>query len=230
MRPIVGVMARAPSSGGKSRLVAALGIADGLGLRTALLRDTLAAVGSIAVEKAVLYTPLESADEMQRMTPFDALFLGQRGATLGERMRNGIADLLARGFGPVVLIGADLPTLPADYVLDALDRLARRQESVVLGPSEDGGYYLIGLTRAHDELFAGIPWGTEDVLRLTQEAGDALHLTIELLPAWYNVDHPNDLQRVRRHPLQEGSGAQFTRAWLAAALPAAPASTESERL
>jgi rSAM/selenodomain-associated transferase 1 len=222
-------MARAPSSGGKSRLIEALGVTDGPGLRTALLRDTLAAVASIDVGKAVLYTPPEGEAEMQRVTPFDALFLGQRGATLGERMRNAISDLLARGFGPVVLIGADLPTLPAAYVVEAVDRLARRHESVVLGPSEDGGYYLIGLTRVHDELFADMPWGTADVLRLTQQAADALHVTIELLPRWYDVDQPADLQRVRRQSPQAESRAHFTLAWLAA-LPAAPASAESERL
>jgi rSAM/selenodomain-associated transferase 1 len=224
-------MGRAPSSGGKSRLIQALGISDGSDLRTALLRDTLAVVASIAVAKAVLYTPPEYEAEMQRLTPFDALFLAQRGATLGDRMRNGMSDLLACGFGPVVLIGADLPTLPAAYVVDALDRLGRRDESVVVGPSEDGGYYLIGSTRIHDGLFVGMPWGTADVLRLTKKAADALHLRIELLPPWYDVDHPVDLQRVQRHSLHEGTGGHFTRAWLSATQPAAaPASVESEQL
>ena len=69
------------------------------GLRAALLRDTLAAVAPIDAQKAVLYTPRDGAGEIQRMTPFDALFLAQRGATLGERMSHGVSDLLARGFG-----------------------------------------------------------------------------------------------------------------------------------
>jgi rSAM/selenodomain-associated transferase 1 len=172
----------------------------------------------------VLYTPLDGEAEIQGMTPFDALFLAQRGATLGERMRNGAGDLLARGFGRVVLVGADLPTLPAAYIEDALERLTRPQESLVLGPAEDGGYYLIGMTRAHDELFDGIPWGTADVLRRTQEAAAALRLTVELLPLWYDVDLPSDLQRVRQPTAEAYPVAKHTRAWLEAAPPTVRAS------
>jgi rSAM/selenodomain-associated transferase 1 len=209
-------------------LIRQLNTSDGTGLRTALLRDTLAAVAPIDAQKAVLYTPLDGEDEIQRMTPFDAIFLGQRGTTLGERMRNGASDLVARGFGRVVLVGADLPTLPAAYIVDALERLTQPQEALVLGPSEDGGYYLIGLTHVHDELFDGIPWGTEDVLRRTREAAAALRLTVELLPIWYDVDRPSDLQRVRHRTAEGYPAANHTRAWLEAAPPAVRAASERE--
>jgi rSAM/selenodomain-associated transferase 1 len=178
----------------------------------------------------VLYTPLDGEAEIQRMTPFDAMFLAQRGATLGERMRNGASDLVAHGFGRVVLVGADLPTLPAAYVEDALERLTRRQESLVLGPAEDGGYYLIGLTHVHDEIFDDIPWGTPDVLRRTQEAAAALRLTVELLPIWYDVDLPSDLRRVRHRAAEGYPTANHTRAWLEAAPPAVRAASEGQRL
>jgi rSAM/selenodomain-associated transferase 1 len=230
VRPVVGIMARAPSCEGKSRLIRQLNTSDGAGLRTALLRDTLAAVAPIDAEKALLYTPPEGEEEIQRMTPFDAMFLAQRGATLGERMRNGASDLVARGFGRVVLVGADLPTLPAAYIVDALERLRRPLEALVLGPAEDGGYYLIGLTHVRDELFDGIPWGTGDVLRRTREAAAALGLTVELLPIWYDVDRPSDLQRVRHQTAEGYPAATHTRAWLEAALPAVRAAPERERL
>jgi rSAM/selenodomain-associated transferase 1 len=227
MRPVVGVMARAPSREGKSRLIRQLRTSDGAGLRTALLRDTLAVVAPIDAQKAVLYTPLDGEAEIQRMTPFAAVFLAQRGATLGDRMRNAASDLLERGFGRVVLVGADLPTLPAAYIVDALERLMGSQESLVLGPAEDGGYYLMGVTRVHDELFDGIPWGTADVLRRTLEAAAVLRLPVELLPAWYDVDLPSDLERVRQRTAKGSSVANHTRAWLDAA-PPARASSESE--
>jgi rSAM/selenodomain-associated transferase 1 len=214
VRPVVGVMARAPSCEGKSRLIRQLRTSDGAGLRTALLRDTLAAVAPIHAEKAVLYTPLDGEAEIQRVTPFDAKFLAQRGATLGERMRNGASDLLALGFGCVVLVGADLPTLPAAYVVNALERLTQRRESLILGPAEDGGYYLIGLTRVHDELFDGIPWGTPDVLHRTLEAAGALRLRVELLPVWYDVDLSSDLKRVWQRTPDGDPVAHHTRAWL----------------
>jgi rSAM/selenodomain-associated transferase 1 len=214
VRPVVGVMARAPSCEGKSRLIRQLRTSDGAGLRTALLRDTLAAVAPIHAEKAVLYTPLDGEAEIQRVTPFDAKFLAQRGATLGERMRNGASDLLALGFGCVVLVGADLPTLPAAYVVNALERLTQRRESLILGPAEDGGYYLIGLTRVHDELFEDIPWGTPDVLQRTLEAAGALRLRVELLPVWYDVDLSSDLKRVWQPTAEGDPVAHHTRAWL----------------
>ena len=230
MRPVVAVMARAPSSEGKSRLIRELRTADGVGLRTALLRDTLAAVAPIDAQKAVLYTPLDGEAEIQRMTPFDAIFLAQSGATLGERMRNGASELLACGFGRVVLVGADLPTLPAAFVMDALERLERRPKSLVLGPAEDGGYYLIGVTHVHNELFAGIPWGTADVLRRTRQAADALRLTVELLPRWYDVDIPADLERARQQTHEGDSVANYTRAWLEAAPTTLHASSKGESL
>ena len=214
MRPVVGVMARAPSCEGKSRLIRQLRTSDGAGLRTALLRDTLAAVAPIHAEKAVLYTPLDGEAEIQRVTPFDAKFLAQRGATLGERMRNGASDLLALGFGCVVLVGADLPTLPAAYIVNALERLTQPRESLILGPAEDGGYYLIGLTRVHDELFDGIPWGTPDVLHRTLEAAGALRLRVELLPVWYDVDLSSDLKRLWQRTADGDPVAHHTRAWL----------------
>ena len=195
-------------------MIRQLGTRDGTGLRTALLRDTFAAVAPIEARKAVLYTPLDGETEIGRMTTFETMFLVQRGATLGERMRNGASDLLARGFGRVVLVGADLPTLPTAYIVDGLERLTRQRESLVLGPAEDGGYYLIGLTRIYDGLFDGIPWGTADVLRRTQEAAAALGLSVELLPTWYDVDHPSDLQRVRHQASEGHPVARHTRAWL----------------
>ena len=228
MKPVVVVMARAPSSEGKSRLIRELRTADGVGLRTALLRDTLAAVAPIDAQKAVLYTPLDGEAEIQRMTPFDAIFLAQRGATLGERMRNGASELLARGFGRVVLVGADLPTLPAAFVMDALERLERRPKSLVLGPAEDGGYYLVGVTHVHNEIFDGIPWGTADVLRQTQKAADALRLTVELLPRWYDVDIPADLERARQQTHEGDPVANYTRAWLEAAPATLHASSKGE--
>jgi glycosyltransferase A (GT-A) superfamily protein (DUF2064 family) len=117
--------------------------------------------------------------------------------------------------------------LPTAYIADALERLARPKESLVLGPAEDGGYYLIGLTRIRDELFDGIPWGTADVLRRTQEAANVLRLTVELLPSWYDVDLPSDLQRVRHRTAEGDPVASHTRAWLDAAV---RTSSESESI
>jgi len=117
----------------------------------------------LGMRYAVLFTPPERETEIRVLTPFPAVFLAQRGATLGDRMYGGMRDLLGFGFEAVVMIGSDLPTLPSVHVSAALDILARRPDALVLGPAEDGGYSLIGVTRSHPQLFERIPWGTSQV-------------------------------------------------------------------
>ena len=229
-RPVIAVMARAPSSEGKSRLIRDLGTDEGASLRLALLRDTFESVSAIAAEKAVLYTPPDRDAEIRSVTPFEALFLPQRGSTLGERMDAGARDLLASGFDAVVLVGSDLPTLPPAHVSEALDILSRVGEVLVLGPAEDGGYFLIGLTRSHPEFFEHIPWGTPLVLQRTREAAETLGIPVATIPLWYDVDSASDLRRVCHRPEQPDGGARYTRAWLAAAPLAVRARVDGETI
>jgi hypothetical protein len=190
---------------------------DGEGLRRALLLDTFASVSQLHVEKAVLFTPPEHETEIRALTPFPAVFLAQRGATLGDRMYGGMRDLLGFGFEAVVMIGSDLPTMPSVHVSAALDILARRPDALVLGPAEDGGYYLIGVTRTHPQLFERIPWGTSQVLEHTCKAAEALGMTVEKISQWYDVDSLSDLRRVWRDAAGAEGIAHYTRTWLAAA-------------
>jgi uncharacterized protein len=229
-RPVIAIMARAPSSEGKSRLIRDLGTHDGAGLRLALLRDTLESVSALATEKAVLYTPPDRDAEIRAVTPFQAVFLPQRGSTLGERMREGARDLLTAGFDAAVLIGSDLPTLPPEHVSSALGVLTRGGEVLVLGPTDDGGYYLIGLTQSRPEFFDHIPWGTPLVLQRTREAAEALGIPVETMPLWYDVDSASDLRRVWHQSEQPNSTARHTRAWLAAAPPAVRARLDGETM
>jgi uncharacterized protein len=229
-RPVIAIMARAPSSEGKSRLIQDLGTHDGAGLRLALLRDTLEAVSTLAVEKAVLYTPPDCEAEIRAIIPFHALFLPQRGSTLGERMREGARDLLTSGFDAVVLIGSDLPTLPPSHISEALAILMRRDEVLVLGPAEDRGYYMIGLTQSRPEFFEHIPWGTPLVLQRTRDAAEAIGIPVETIPLWYDVDSASDLRRVWHHSERPSSAARHTRDWLAAAPPAVRARIDGETI
>jgi glycosyltransferase A (GT-A) superfamily protein (DUF2064 family) len=141
-------------------------------------------------------------------------------------MRDGARDLLTYGFDGVVLIGSDLPTLPTTYVSAALAWLDTGRDGVVLGPSQDGGYYLIGLTRWPAQLFEHIPWGTPLVLKRTQEAAATLGMVVELLPTWYDVDSARDLRRVWQVSEAGNAPGRHTRAWLRAAGPAVHARVE----
>lgn len=117
--------------------------------------------------------------------------LDQEGADLGARMHAVCQTLFARGYGQVVIVGTDAPSLPLDYYRQALELLTRHD--VVFGPALDGGYYLVGLTHAVPELFREIPWSTDRVFALTAEKAAQLGLTSGVLPEWRDVDTIDDL-------------------------------------
>jgi rSAM/selenodomain-associated transferase 1 len=112
--------------------------------------------------------------------------LDQIGEDLGQRMHRASVDLFAKGYKQVIIVGADVPTLPLSVYQDALAILDR--SDLVLGPALDGGYYLIGLKRPAEQLFTGVPWSTDQVLAVTQQKAKTLGLTVELTTAWRDVD------------------------------------------
>ena len=120
--------------------------------------------------------------------------LDQIGDDLGSRMEQAFRMIFDRGYQRVLVVGTDLPSLPGECYREAIKLLG--DHDLVLGPSLDGGYYLIGLTRPAPELFAGIPWSTDRVFALTRAKAEALGLKIGLLPAWRDVDTIDDLMAV----------------------------------
>ena len=118
--------------------------------------------------------------------------MDQVGPDLGARMSHTFARLFDRGYKQVVIIGTDAPTLPQSIYQDAFTSL--KDHDLVLGPALDGGYYLIGLTRPVPELFAGIPWSTDQVLSRTQQKAGELGLAIGLLKEWHDIDTIDDLR------------------------------------
>jgi rSAM/selenodomain-associated transferase 1 len=147
--------------------------------------------------------------------------LPQRGTDLGERLHHAFVDLLQGETEAALVVGSDLPTLPPRYVEMGIETLEQRPGHLVLGPSPDGGYYLIGLTRPEPRLFEDIPWGTSGVFERTLERARALALRVELLPEWYDVDSVGDLVPLTGDDDDPGGarGAAHTRAWLLAAPP-----------
>ena len=219
--PALAVMARAPGSEMvKSRLHAALGAARATLLYRCFLLDGLEAAAALPGLAPVLaYSPPRAVRAMAALAPVGMRLIAQRGEDLGARMAHLAARLLADGHGAALLIGSDLPTLPPAYLAEAARVLEEGAVDVVLGPAEDGGYYLIGLARPVPALFEGIAWSTAGVLEATRARARALGLREHLLPTWYDVDTPADLDRLRRDLARPGPGARRTRRWLAAYAP-----------
>ena len=206
-------MARVPSdSRGKSRLTRDLG-GDHLELRRALLLDTLDAVrGAADADLFVACEPADSIAEMRGLVGDGARLFPQQGDTLGDRMRNAFGHLFAAGYSTVVMIGSDLPSLPASHLAQAFQYLRDEPDALVMGPATDGGYYLIGLHRLWPALFTSIAWSTADVLTTTTRIAETCGLTVSFVSPWHDVDTVDDLRRVLRDP----HGATRTRAWATA--------------
>jgi uncharacterized protein len=191
------IMAKAPRAGAvKTRLCPPLSPREAAGLARCLLRDTIAKARSLAdVTAMIAYTPAGERAAFERLAT-DLALVPQQGHDLGERMRAALAQGL-RTHRHAIAIGTDTPTLPAAALRLAIDRLGSDDVDVVLGPAEDGGYYLIGVRADHPALFAEVPWSTSAVLDLTLRRAAAAGLRCALLPAWFDVDTPADLARLR---------------------------------
>ncbi len=188
----LGLMAKVPSAGAvKTRLTPPLTPEEAATLSMCFLRDmtsNLAGLREDGMEGIVLYTPVGAEKILHDLLPNSFRLVPQRGETLGERLVNAAAELLDDEFDSVCLINSDSPTLPSKIFKTATTLLAQEGDRVVLGPSEDGGYYLVGLKRPHRSLFERIAWSTADVLAHTIDRAAEMDLPVDLLPAWYDVD------------------------------------------
>ena len=203
-RVAVVIMARSPAAGDapKTRLADAVPReTDRRRLYAAFLADTIAACRTVeGAALRIAYTPDGGGDGLRELGAGDGELLPQRGADLGARERGVFDDLFAAGFEKVVMIGSDLPTLPPAHVSLAIERVSPGR--VVLGPSADGGYYLIALAAPPagmpvPDLFSGIRWSTPSALDDTRAAAGRAGVGVVLLPGWHDVDDAAGLERLR---------------------------------
>jgi len=203
------VMTKAPRAGQvKTRLVPPLTPEEAAQLNICFLRDTALAITKAcgATARGVgVYTPIGSESVYIHILPQNFELLPQRGDGFGERLAFAAADLFQCGFTSVCLIDSDSPTISAKAYAQAVELLSPPKDRVVLGPSDDGGYYLIGIKRPHPQLFERIDWSTERVFEQTKQRARELDLEVKLLPAGYDVDDATSLQRLRDELLSDKS-------------------------
>jgi rSAM/selenodomain-associated transferase 1 len=216
------VMTKAPRAGHvKTRLVPPLTSSEAARLNMSFLRDTADAIQQACESTAIgigVYTPIGSEAAYTGILPQRFQLLPQRGDDFGDRLAFAVEDLFRCGFGSVCLIDSDSPTVPADVYRQAVASLSRQGDRVVLGPADDGGYYLIGLKQDHRELFEGIDWSTERVFEQTRRRAQELNLQVALLPNGYDVDDRVSLNRLCAELLGDGAPADLaphTRQFLA---------------
>lgn len=190
------VFARYPEAGRcKTRLAAGLGTAAALAVYQALLRHTVEVVGQCPGRKVLCVDPPERARDGGDWAPGMDLYLPQADGDLGKRMSCAVEQRFDAGATRVLLLGCDCPQISKDSVISSLAAL--EDHDVVLGPTEDGGYYLLGLKGRHPFLFQGIPWSTEEVLEKTLNILKFHSLSYLLRDTLSDVDTLEDYHRVR---------------------------------
>ncbi len=199
------VMAKAPRPGKvKTRLSPPLTLEQTAALNVQFLRDTTENLAGIAQAAGLIsYTPQGDEALFAGLLPETFALVLQRGEGFGERLLAAAQDILAIGYGAVCLIDSDSPTVPTAAYKQAVEALQAPGDRIVLGPSNDGGYYLIGMKQAHREPFERISWSTASVLGETLTRCRETGLEVVLLPTWYDVDDAATLHVLSEELLNE---------------------------
>ena len=196
----------------KTRLASVLGDDLTYEIYKCFLADISAMTHQIKAQKIIVY----SGPECVSFPDFPGIqCLPQRGSNIGERMYGAFLEVFAQGFERCVLIGSDSPDLPADLVNDAFEKLDFAD--VVLGPSADGGYYLIGFKRKslNQSIFSDIHWSTVDVFSETVRSIDEAGLKLALLPQWSDIDEFDDLKKFYERNNKQSTTSQFMKLLIA---------------
>jgi rSAM/selenodomain-associated transferase 1 len=192
------VVAKAPLEGSvKTRLCPYLSAGEAAALYECLLSDIVGKMeGFEGAESWLAFAP-QGEDYFRRNHPGKKL-LAQRGKDLGVRLHHIFVDLFRRNYQEVVIADSDSPTVPLSSIEQAYGWLRGKSCDVALGPSADGGYYLVGLRRPAEHIFRDIPWSTDAVLDLTLKRSSEKGLKAALLPQAYDIDTKENLMRLWR--------------------------------
>lgn len=188
------VIARHPTAGTvKTRLARAIGSQRTCALYHAFLRDIDARFRDDRRTLVWFFDPPDAA--FDTVVSPGSRCIAQSGEELGQRLHNCCAQLIGEGFDRVIIIGADVPHVANASLDEAEEQLD--DADIVLGPSADGGYYLIAMRAVHD-VFTGIAMSTSTVLAQTLAKANAAGLRVHLLPKSFDIDEPGDLIRLHR--------------------------------
>ena len=187
----------------KTRLIPTLSPEQAAALYTAFLTDWCETLAKLTnVDIVIAYTPVEAQSDLQALIGDDVIYIPQIGADLGERLTSATQWAAEQGYTKILFVGSDSPTLPISYISQAVKLLDSRD--TVVGPSTDGGYYLIGFSAAAlsttvPHVFEDIAWSTTEVFQQTVARIHAAKATLGLLPPWYDIDTAEDLAFLHAH-------------------------------
>ncbi len=182
----------------KTRLAASMGDERALELYKRFLLNILSTLNKGTFLFYLCFYPAEALQSLRKWLGGEYLYIPQQGEDLGERMKNGFMEAFDSGFKRVALIGSDIPDLPLEFIEEAFASI--REKDCVIGPSLDGGYYLIGFkdTKFSPQVFKGILWSTERVFEETMKILEREGLTVHTLRPLRDIDTIDDLRKFQR--------------------------------
>lgn len=198
MKQALILFTRVPTEGKtKTRLQTALTPAQCVEAHCAFLRDAKAACSNPSQwDLLVFYGDEGPLSVLQKILPEQSAFFPQQGKSLGEKMDRAISRVLSMGYERCVLVGADLPELNQKIIDAAMQQLQKNQ--LVLGPTADGGYYLIGSTKPCPEIFSGQSYGGSSVFENTVAAAKKAGLSLGIVAPLEDIDQPEDLRALAK--------------------------------
>ena len=198
----------------KSRLAKDLGEEAATNLYRCFVEDLLERFSKEAYRLRIAFYPAEKERETREMLGHEFSYIPQTGEDLGERMKLAFLRCFSEGARSVVLIGSDIPDLPARIVAEAFIALDRNE--AVIGPSVDGGYYLIGFTKDtfNGDVFMALPWGEETVFQETMKILHSAGATVHVLPVWWDIDKHEDIAALIKNSEHTGFADSKTMLYL----------------
>jgi len=196
MAEVLAILSKAPAPGRvKTRMAPPLTPVEAAAVYEASLRDVIERARGSDRGVQIFFDPAPGAREYFRRAFPDLVLVRQEGEDLGARIRNAFGTLFAEAADRAVIIGADSPTLPRSRLTEGLSALDAAD--VTLGPTRDGGYYLVGIRRPAwpqaAAIFENVPWSTPSVLRMTLQLAEKASLAVVCLDPWYDLDSATDL-------------------------------------
>jgi len=178
----------------KSRLALSIGNNAALGLYKCFVSDIIGTLTGGGYSLTIFFHPPDSMQGVVQWLGDEHRLFPQTGDDLGERMKNAFKTVFSQGFRSALLIGSDSPDLPNRIIDEAL--ISLKDHDVVLGPSYDGGYYLIGFRTDTflPQVFDGIVWSTPAVFRQTLDVLKKTNPRFHILPKWRDIDTFDDLK------------------------------------
>lgn len=198
MKKAIIIMTKVPEAGRvKTRLQPYLTPEQSADISIAFLQDTESKAKSIEENLFIAVSPFDERNRIKTILQHQNTLIEQKGRNIGEKMLNAFKFAFEQEIDAVVMFGTDSPTFPADFIEQAFEFL-EIETDVVLGKTEDGGFYLIGLRKLDGRIFENVEWSSADTFEQVWQNVMDMNLHLREVPSWYDVDEAEDLERLQK--------------------------------